>query len=185
MNKTNQHYIKTTQTWIREFVVKHNICPFAKREVDNDTIAYHLVIPDSPEAILQAIVNACGQLDQHTDTATSFVITPGLSASFDYYLDVLAMAEQLLIDEGYEGIYQIASFHPKYCFADSDESDLANYSNRSPYPLFHLLREDMLSNVVDKIDDPDAIPERNITYLREMEPNALVEQLANLTESNE
>ncbi|MCQ8183757.1 DUF1415 domain-containing protein, partial [Methylomonas sp. SURF-1] len=75
---------------------------------------------------------------------------------------------QLLTDQGYEGIYQLASFHPRYRFADSDETDPSNYTNRSPYPMLHLIRESSIENALAIYPDPAAIPERNIELTRRL-----------------
>lgn len=77
------------------------------------------------------------------------------------------LAEDLLTAQGYEGKYQIASFHPDYCFQGAEENDAANYTNRSPYPTFHLIREASVKIATEKHPDPDSIPERNVEYARE------------------
>ena len=79
---------------------------------------------------------------------------------------MLELAERLLAQLGYEGVYQIASFHPDYCFADADNDDAANFTNRSPYPMLHLLREASLSMAIDNYPDIDAIPQRNVEKAR-------------------
>jgi hypothetical protein len=81
------------------------------------------------------------RLDKHNEIETSLLIFESSLQDFDNFLDVLDIADDLMIGQGYEGIYQLASFHPDYCFADSEVDDPANYTNRAPYPIFHLLRE--------------------------------------------
>ena len=84
------------------------------------------------------------------------------------YLDLVEMAEDLIEEEDYEGVYQVASFHPDYLFAGSDSEDPANYTNRSPYPMLHLLREESIEKALEHYSgDPDEIPERNIRFARE------------------
>ena len=87
-------------------------------------------------------------------------------AEFEDYLDLVELAEALSVELGYEGIYQIASFHPEYCFGGADENDPANYTNRSPYPMVHLLREDSISRALEHYADPEGIPDRNIALAR-------------------
>ena len=77
---------------------------------------------------------------------------------------------------GYEGVYQLATFHPDYCFADADPDEAANYSNRSPHPMIHVLREASVERAIEFYGDTAAIPERNITYLTEMGQDALEQQ---------
>ena len=171
-DNTNQ-YIYPVQKWVDNVIVALNLCPFAKKEVVNDRVHYAVIDTANVEEILLSLINECENLDQTSEISTSILILPKLTHSFEFYLDVLELAEQLLVEQHYEGIYQIASFHPKYVFEGSDENDPANYSNRSPYPLFHLLREAQLEAVLANIDDPEAIPERNIKVLRGMTCAAL------------
>lgn len=96
---------------------------------------------------------------------TTLLVFPTLFKSFDHYLDYVELAENLLFELGYEGVYQLATFHPDYCFADADPLDAANYSNRSPYAMVHLLREASVERAIAFYGDTAAIPERNIAYL--------------------
>ena len=80
---------------------------------------------------------------------------------------MLDFSNQLIADSGYEGIFQIASFHPEYCFEGEDSDDAANFTNRSPYPMLHILREESLEKVLNTYSEPELIPEQNITVARE------------------
>ena len=88
--------------------------------------------------------------------------------SFDDYLDFLELAEALLLEQDYEGIYQLASFHPDYCFEGAKQDDPANYTNRSPYPMLHLLRESSIELALASYPHPENIPQKNIKSLREL-----------------
>jgi hypothetical protein len=90
------------------------------------------------------------------------IILPEHFDDFEQYLDIIDLCEQLLIMENLEGVFQVASFHPQYLFAGSDENDASNYTNRSPFPMIHILREDSLTTAIDKHVDVDSIPENNI-----------------------
>ena len=158
--------IQRTQKWITEVVVGCNFCPFAAKEVMNDTIDYKVEIGVSLEQSLQAFLHACIRLDQNEGISTGFVIFPNAFAKFDDYLDVVSLAEQLLTQEGYEGIYQVASFHPLYRFADAPPDDPANFTNRSIYPMIQLLREESVEQALARYADPASIPERNILFTR-------------------
>jgi hypothetical protein len=83
-------------------------------------------------------------------------------------LDLVAIAEDVLIDQDYEGVYQLASFHPDYCFADSKPDDAANYTNRSPYPMLHIIREASIEKALTKYPNPEQIPERNMQLTRKL-----------------
>ena len=109
----------------------------------------------------------CEVLDENTETiATSLLIYPTGFQDFEAYLDFLDMAELLLQKQGYEGVYQVASFHPNYCFAGEATTDAANYTNRSPYPMLHLLRESSLTAAIDTHADTEKIPLQNIAFAR-------------------
>lgn len=163
---TDQEIITTSQNWLSRFIIAHNICPFAHREQQNDTINYRICQTDNLELALETLMRECAELDAKSEIATSLVIYPQGFADFDTYLNLLEIAEQLLIDSGYEGIYQLASFHPQYCFEDSDPDDPANYTNRSPYPMLHIIREAALSEALTHYANPERIPLRNIDYTR-------------------
>ncbi|MCC2614622.1 DUF1415 domain-containing protein [Aestuariibacter halophilus] len=163
---TDQNAIEATRHWVVEVVVGLNLCPFAKREVQRDTIAYQVVHGDS-QAALEALLNACQQLDNDSSIETTLLIFPTDFGDFDDYLDLLAMADHMLDYGGYRGIYQLASFHPDYCFAETSPDDPSNYTNRSPYPVLHLIREASIERVLARYPDPDSIPHNNVTLTRE------------------
>ena len=170
--------IKRSKHWVNDFVIQHNICPFAKREYDNDAINFTPIKDNKLEEQLQALIEACTQLDKNTSIETTLLIYPNGLNDFDDYLDFLDLANQLLDKQGYEGVYQLASFHPDYCFEGVDADDASNYTNRSPYPMLHLLRETSLEKALANYPSPEAIPQRNIAYLRKL----LVETLRNSDE---
>jgi hypothetical protein len=109
----------------------------------------------------------CQRLDEDKFIETSLLIFPDAFADFEAYLNLVEMVEELLEDQDYEGIYQVASFHPDYRFSDASEDDPANFTNRSVYPMLHLLREDSLDKAIDSHPDVESIPERNVAFARE------------------
>jgi len=125
----------------------------------------YMVLPEATlESALAAVVEELHYLDRMEDIETTLVIFPGQFADFEEYLDLVDMAEELSADQGYEGVYQIASFHPEYCFAGAKNDDPANYTNRSPYPMLHLLREESITRALEHFEDPEGIPERNMAF---------------------
>lgn len=165
---SDSHIIDATQYWLSSFIIHHNICPFAQRDMQRDRIRYAVCTTESAEQALESLMQECALLDAQTEISTTLLIFSQGFGEFDDYLDLLSIAEQLMIEQGYEGIYQLASFHPQYCFADSAEEDAANYTNRSPYPMLHLIREAQLEQVLAHYPNPEQIPERNIQLTREM-----------------
>ena len=159
--------IQQTKKWIIDVVIGCNFCPFAAKEIKRDTIQYEVLTDATTTTALQAVMTTMYQLDAAKHIETSLLIFPGSFESFEEYLHLLELAERLLAKEKYEGIYQIASFHPMYLFAGSNENDPSNYTNRSPYPMLHFLREESLSKAIDSYPDIDEVPNRNIAFTRE------------------
>ena len=178
MKITLQDPISQTKNWLNTFIIKHTICPFAKREYDRDSIHYELITSEAIEDQLQALIQSCAALENNSEIETSLLIYPKGLNDFDDYLDFLAIASDLLDKQGYEGIFQLASFHPDYCFDGVDSDDASNYTNRSPYPTLHIIREASLERVLENYPDPESIPQRNIEYTRELGIDVLKKILA-------
>jgi uncharacterized protein len=167
--------IEATRCWIDSFIVKYNICPFARRELENNTIRYTCTHSNATSENLTRLAEEFIYLDTHEDTVTTLLIFTHSLQNFDDYLDFLEWSQQLLEHLKYEGIYQLASFHPDYCFAGSDCHDAANYSNRSPYPMLHIIRESSIEQALLNYPDPEQIPERNIALTRQLGTTVLKE----------
>jgi hypothetical protein len=158
--------ITETRNWIANVVIGCNFCPFAAREFQNDRIHYQVENSDKAELVLQSFLDECKRLDDNPNVETSLLILTQGYKNFEDYLDLVDLAEQLLEEEDYEGIYQVASFHPDYRFADAAPDDPANFTNRSIYPMLHLLREESVEKAVENFKDADAIPDKNIAFAR-------------------
>jgi hypothetical protein len=163
------HDIKAaTLLWLKSVIVEYSICPFAKRELDRGSIHFSVNRDPKIEQCLLHLIDECERLDTNPGIETTLLIYADAFAEFDDYLDFLEVAESLLIEQGYEGIYQLASFHPDYCFQGSNPDDAANYTNRSPYPMLHLLRESSIELAVAAHADPENIPLHNIELTRKL-----------------
>jgi uncharacterized protein len=158
-----QQIINATQSWLTSFIIPYNICPFAKQVHEADSIRYRVLNSDKPEFCLAELIAECRHLDAEPATETTLLILAEACAQFDDFLDLTAIA-----DQGYEGVYQLAGFHPDYCFAGEDESDPANYTNRSPYPMLHIIREASIEQALKTFPNPELIPERNIEFTRKL-----------------
>ncbi|MDJ0806622.1 MAG: DUF1415 domain-containing protein [Gammaproteobacteria bacterium] len=165
-----QRYIKVTELWVRTVVVGLNLCPFAREPLLQGRIRYQVCMDSEPEEIYRALLLELDALLDAPEQAveTSLLIVPYGLRAFETYLGLLDSAEQAVTDVGLEGILQLASFHPDYCFAGVDRNDPANYTNRSPYPMFHLLREASLERVLANYPEPERIPLGNIEKLRKL-----------------
>ena len=162
-----EQIIDRTKKWIIEVVIGCNFCPFAAKVVKQQTIFFKVEENTGIEICLASFVHEMERLDNDPTIETSFLIFPNAFEQFDDYLNLVSLAEKLLKRKGYEGIYQLASFHPLYLFANSDEKDPANYTNRSIYPMLHLLREESIDKALANYKDPESIPVRNANFAKE------------------
>lgn len=163
----SSNIIAQTKKWITDTVVGCNFCPFAAKELRNETIHYRVLADATVATALETVLMVLQQLDDDDAIETSFVILPGSFHDFDAYLDLVALTERLLLKENYEGVYQVASFHPHYLFAGSMDDAASNYTNRSPYAMLHFLREDSVSKVVNSYAGVHEVPLRNIAFTNE------------------
>lgn len=160
--------VAQTRAWLDEFVIALGLCPFAAAPYNADRICFQVCDADSQEEVYQAFLALLYEMftSDPDENETSLLIVTHTLASFDDYLGALAELEQVVVEAGAEGMVQIASFHPRYRFDGVPADDPANYTNRSPYPMFHLIREDALAAALETFPNPDAIPARNIERLR-------------------
>lgn len=160
--------IAATRRWIERAVIGLNLCPFAKAVYARQQVRIVLSDASTPDALLAQLGEELLYLrDTPADaTDTTLLVHPQVLQDFLDYNDFLDRADALVESLGLEGVLQVASFHPDYRFADSDPDDIANCTNRSPYPTLHLLREDSIDRAVAAYPDPDVIVQRNIETLR-------------------
>jgi uncharacterized protein len=168
MNNKDQQLIAATQTWLKTIIIEYTICPFAQRELERGSIRFIVNRDTEIENCLLNLMLECDRLDTDSSIETTLLIYDSAFTAFDDYLDFLELAESLMCEQGYEGIYQLASFHPDYCFEGVAQDDPANYTNRSPYPMLHLLRESSIERAVATYPHPENIPQRNIELTREL-----------------
>ena len=166
MTTDTHQIIEQTRHWVQQLIVKYNICPFARREVERKSIRYSVAENRKPQAVLQQLLDEAKHMDTIPETETTLFILPSGFEGFYEFLNLVDVADALLVEEGYEGVYQLAHFHPDYCFEGEPQDDPANYTNRAPYPTLHLLREASIEEALRDYDDPESIPERNIEFAR-------------------
>ena len=156
------------RNWLEKIVIDLNLCPFAKKELLKQRIRFVVTETDDQTQLLNDLLNELSFLQHHPETETTLLIHPHVLLDFYNYNDFLDSAEALLAEHHYIGIFQIASFHPNYQFANTQIDDSENYTNRSPYPLLHILRENSLEKAINAYGDTDDIPQRNIALMNEM-----------------
>ncbi|MGX5914543.1 DUF1415 domain-containing protein [Aliidiomarina sp. Khilg15.8] len=178
--QSDKEYIHQFQRWVSEFIVDLNICPFARREVSRNSVRYVVTKFENDDEFYATLCQELQLLDSSSETETTLLLLPQLTDDFEGFLNQAGFAEQILHLNGYEGVYQIANFHPDYVFADSAPDDAANYSNRAPCPALHLLREASLTRAIDAHKNAEQIPDDNVRRLREIGLAELQARLASL-----
>jgi len=167
-NPTAENILDACQNWVDTVVIGENFCPFAKRERDRDSIRYSIAPSDKLEVAIQFFADELLFIDENPDTETSLLIFPASFDHFDDYLELLELSQEVLESIGFEGRFQLASFHPEYCFEGCSEDDAENYTNRSPYPMLHLIREESLEKALKSVQSPESIPERNVAHAKKL-----------------
>jgi hypothetical protein len=158
----------TVRRWLESVVIELNLCPFAKRELINDRVRFAETDARTEVQLLQALEAELERLVGDASIETTLLIHPQVLADFADYNQFLELADGLLLQMELDGVFQIASFHPDYQFADTHPDDAENYTNRSPFPLLHLLREKSLARAIEHTPDVDQIPMRNIHTMNEL-----------------
>lgn len=174
-----QAVIDHTRRWISSMVIELNLCPFARRVFDSNTIRYVVtateeegVLIDTLTAELQSLAVAPIQ-----SIETTLLLHPCVLRDFFDYNDFFDVAERLIVRLGLEGVIQLAGFHPDYQFAETTPEAVENYTNRSPYPMLHLLREDSITAIANDPKELLEIPKRNIETLKGLGREQVLEKL--------
>jgi hypothetical protein len=160
--------IAETVNWVEQAVIGLNLCPFAKAVHVKKQIRYVVCDVDTPEALLEKLMEELEYLAEADPEKvdTTMIMHPNVLADFEDYNEFLDVADAALEEMELDGILQVASFHPDYQFADTHKNDIENYTNRSPYPTLHLLREDSVERAVEAFPEAGDIFEKNIDTLR-------------------
>ncbi|MBN3826744.1 DUF1415 domain-containing protein [Burkholderia sp. Ac-20384] len=168
--ESHDDILAATRHWLARAVIGLNLCPFAKSVYVKEQVRYAISEATTLEDALAELETELRALDaadpQQVDT--TLVIFPHAFADFVDYNDALFFADRLVRQLRLDGVLQIASFHPDYRFEGSEPDDIENYTNRAPYPILHLLREDSIARAVDAFPDASAIYEKNQETLRRL-----------------
>lgn len=170
MTESHEKIIARTELWLQKAVIGLNLCPFAKAVHSKGRIRYAVSDAECKGALRGDLLDELRTL-RDVDIAvieTTLLIHPGLLTDFLDYNDFLDAADAAVSELGLDGVIQIASFHPDYRFADTEFDDIENVTNRSPYPMLHLLRESSIANAVAAFPDAADIYRRNIETLRRL-----------------
>ena len=150
--------------WLNDVVIGLNLCPFAAKPQRNKQIKIFVSETSQEEALLEDILLQLIELSntEPEKLETTLVVVPNMLQDFWDYNFFIDWVEGLIKQQDWEGIFQVATFHPDYCFGGAEPEDDENLTNRSPYPVFHLIREESMEKVLKHYPDPESIPDTNI-----------------------
>ncbi|EKB7279260.1 TPA: DUF1415 domain-containing protein [Vibrio parahaemolyticus] len=150
--------------WLNDVVIGLNLCPFAAKPKRNKQIKIFVSEATQEEALLEDILLQLIELSttEPEKLETTLVVVPNMLQDFWDYNFCIDWVEGLIKQQDWEGIFQVATFHPDYCFGGAAPEDDENLTNRSPYPIFHLIREESMEKVLKHYPDPESIPDTNI-----------------------
>jgi len=175
---------KQVRAWLESFVVGLNLCPFARPFVLQDQpcsqgLRIAICKDSGAEALRRAFLQELDILQSslEQEVGTTVLVFSAALQSFEQYLDFLADAQELLAEAGLEGLLQLASFHPEYQFEGEEPGAASHFSNRAPYPIIHILREDMMERVLRDFPNPENIPKENIKTLEQIGAEELMIRL--------
>lgn len=150
--------------WLNDVVIGLNLCPFAAKPQRNKQIKIFVSEATLEEALLEDILLQLIELSntEPEQLETTLVVVPNMLQDFWDYNFCIDWVEGLIKQQNWEGVFQVATFHPDYCFGGAKPEDDENLTNRSPYPIFHLIREESMEKVLKHYPDPESIPDTNI-----------------------
>ena len=163
-------HIARTKRWLEDWVIQLNLCPFASHPYKNAKVKFRLCKERTAEGLggdfLQEIAFLESSEGQQIDT--SIIILSNLADSFEEYLDLYYWLEEIVELKGWEDKFQLASFHPNYQFDGTQVDDPENYTNRSPFPLIHILRSEQVEKAILHHPDTEDIPNQNIKTMNDL-----------------
>jgi len=173
----DQRCIEATRLWVERVVIDLNLCPFAKREWVKDKVRLNISQAETADGLLHDLVVELALLSRKPEIETTLLIHPYTLNSFEEFNEFLSFTDLVIEQMSLQGVYQIASFHPHYQFKGTQKGDVENYTNRSPYPMLHILRETSLEEAIQKHPDTNAIPINNMNLLRKLGHKRMTELL--------
>ena len=177
--------IAVSKSWIKEFVIRYQLCPFASKVYDNNQILYQNCSSADLLDHLKYVIDICGELGGSSQYTTAFVIIPEIIHDFEAFLDLMDRLEWALKELHLNDRFQLAGFHPDYLFENTDNAAAGNYTNRSPYPMVHILDVAEVKAAIDSHPDIDSVPSDNIKKLENLGVDELAKMLKRFTDASE
>lgn len=167
---TPEQVEQAVQQWLNDVVIGLNLCPFAAKPQRNKQIKIFVSEATVEEALLEDILTQLMELasTEPEELETTLVAVPNMLQDFFDYNLFIDWVEALIRQQDWEGTFQLATFHPDYCFGGAEPEDDENLTNRSPYPVFHLIREESMEKVLKHYPNPEAIPDTNIACVESL-----------------
>jgi uncharacterized protein len=169
----SQEIIFATRRWVEKAVIGLDLCPFAEFPYRGNRVRFEVSEQRTAAGLLEELRSELLQLaaSEPAVSETTLLIHPWVLTDFIEYNDFLGICDSVVAELGLEGVLQVASFHPQYQFAGTQPDDIENFTNRSPYPMLHLLREASVERAVEAVGDTEEIYRRNIRTLRALGPS--------------
>ncbi len=164
--------VAAVEKWVESCVLKLNLCPFAHKPMREGRVRFASVSSRDAEVLWQRFRDELALLDSSPEISNTLLILEERDLDLFDYLDLVAEAEQCLEDWELDGVYQVASFHPQYLFAGEPSTSRSHATNRSPWPIFHILREAEITEALRLYKEPESIPERNKKTLESLSTEA-------------
>lgn len=176
---------RQVENWLTSIVIDLNLCPFAQAEYRKNKIRFKVSTAESEQEIVRDLIVELSLVNKHDGIETSLLILPHALAEFEYFNDFLGFADSLLEEMNLDGVFQFASFHPDYRFADTEADDVENFTNKAPYPILHILRESSLDWAVEQHPDTEQIPLDNIALMNKLGREHMLKLLTACSASND
>lgn len=163
-NPQQEQILNEVNQWLDKVVIGLNLCPFASKPFRENQIRFSVSHSTSEANLLEDLQTELNLLAESKpeNIETTLLIVPNMLADFYDYNDFLEYVDALIEDNEWQGIFQVATFHPNYQFGGTKPEDAENLTNRAPYPILHLLREESLEKAIAHYPNPELIPEHNI-----------------------
>jgi hypothetical protein len=170
VNAPSEVAVEAVRHWLHTVVIGLNLCPFAAHPAQKGQVRFVAANAEAESDLLAELQAELERLDATlpSELETTLLVIPGMLQDFHVYNQFLDQVDALLIQGGWEGTYQVASFHPHYQFAGTAPDDAENLTNRAPYPILHIIREDSIDKAFEHYPDLEQIPERNILRMNQL-----------------
>lgn len=158
--------------WLEQVVIGLNLCPFAGSPYRNGQVRIAISHATTEEELLADLQRELERIDQTPSSIleTTLIVVAGMLADFDAYNEFLTPVDALLKERDWSGKFQVASFHPRYRFRGMRDDDVGNLTNRSPWPILHIIREASIDTALENYPEPETIPDRNIRTMQSLSP---------------